>query len=96
MHTPAPPNPGHEGPRSPPISTALQPGADAPAETEAAASKGAASALARMRAGSGNPAELADQVQFLASGSMVHAVCAVVYAAIRSALWVSHDKHPGT
>lgn len=27
-----------EGPRSPPISTALQPGTDAPAETEAAAS----------------------------------------------------------
>ncbi len=35
------------------------------------------------------PAELADQVQVLASDSMV-------YAAIRCALRVSHDKHPGT
>ena len=91
MHKPAPSNPEHEGPGPPPTDTALQPGADAPAETDAAATKGAASALARlrrMRAGNGNPAELADMVQFLASGSMLPAVCTLVYACAGQALAV--------
>ena len=41
-----------------------------------------------MRAGNGNPAELADLVQFLASGSMLPAVCTLVYACAGQALAV--------
>jgi len=67
---------------------------DAAATADADAAEGAAYALAllqRMRAGGGSPAELADLVQFLASGSMLHAACTVFYAAIRTAVRVTHD-----
>lgn len=54
--------------------------------------------LGRIRAGRSTPGELADLVQFLASGSMLHAACVVIFAAIRAATtWrASDDLHPGT
>lgn len=65
----------------------LHPEADAPTiEAEAAEGADYARALVcRVRAGTANPGELADLVHFLASGSMLHAACLVIFAAIRAA-----------
>lgn len=76
-------------------------GTDAPAAADADAAEGADYArnlVFRIRAGTAHPGELADLVQFLASGSMLHAACVVIFAAIRATTTgrASDDPHPGT
>jgi hypothetical protein len=65
----------------------MYPGTDAAGADDAEAAEGTAYARAlldRIRAGGSTPGELADLVQFLASGSMLHAACIVIFAAIRA------------
>ena len=57
--------------------------------------------LDRIKAGGSTPGELADLVQFLASGSLLHAACVVIFAAIRATTTAttgraSDDPRPGT
>jgi len=81
----------------------MHPGTDAqPAgEGDNDATEGAAyahSLLARIRTGVAEPADLAILLEFLASGSMLHAACAVIFAAIRAATTgrAGDDPHTGT
>jgi hypothetical protein len=77
---------------------------DAAPADDADAAEGAAYARAlldRIRAGGSKPGELADLVQFLASGSMLHAACVVIFAAIRATMTTTNgracdDPRPGT
>ncbi|MBL8352647.1 MAG: hypothetical protein JNL87_20310 [Burkholderiaceae bacterium] len=74
-------------------------GTDAPAAADADAADGADYArnlVFRIRAGTAHPTELADLVQFLASGSMLHAACVVICAAIRAASAGSATDGPQT
>ncbi len=74
------------------------PGTDAPAAVNAEAAEGADYAralVARINAGTADPAELTTLVQFLASGPMLQAACGVIFAAIRAAAGrAGHALHP--
>lgn len=52
--------------------------------------------LDRIKAGASDPADMATMLEFLASGSMLHAACVVIFAAIRATTGrASDDPHPG-
>ena len=76
-----------------------------PSDDDAETAEGTAYARAlldRIKAGGSTPGELADLVQFLASGSMLRAACVVIFAAIRATTTTTttgraiDDPRPGT
>lgn len=81
---------------------------DAAPADDADAAEGAAYARAlldRIKVSGSTPGELADLVQFLASGSMLRGACTVIFAAIRATTTstttattgrASDDPRPGT
>ena len=99
MRRPAPPDTWRVGSPSARMSKPTHPDTDALAAADADATEGAAYARAlldRIKAGGSNPGELADLVLFLASGSMLHAACAVIFAAIRATTNGSATDGPPT
>ena len=66
----------------------MHPGTEAPEhETEPGETEGAAyghALLDRIGAGASSPADLANLMQFLNAGSLLHGACAVIFAALSS------------